>query len=313
MSIKVYNPDGSFAGTRGRLGDGPGEFRSPAIAIWRDTLIVQDMNHRRVSIYAPNGTLVREWPSQFNVLYPIAVDDSGRIAIPGAAPRGSIGAARCGNAMLRCGTYYRYRLDGTLLDSMVIDPGSLPRYVAGVSLPFSPRRIIRFDHGGQMVWGDQDRSRITFGWGADTSRSVELASPGRAFAVSDAVRREAGGRYEREARLKPGTLVDSIPRDYPLWNFFAFDGMGDLWVLRPGPSGWEDHWDVFDPEGAPLGSVPAVFEAVTPFHLAWTRDRVYALVSDDQDEPVIRVYRIEHRSGPGPAGKSALQVGTPHP
>jgi hypothetical protein len=60
-SVQVFSPGGTFLHSIGREGEGPGEFRDlTAVAIGpHDTLYAADVRNRRLSVFAPNDTLIR--------------------------------------------------------------------------------------------------------------------------------------------------------------------------------------------------------------------------------------------------------------
>jgi hypothetical protein len=61
--VLLFDGRGTFAGKRGREGDGPGEFRSlsSVLALGGDSLGVYDSRHKRLSVFDPDGELAREF------------------------------------------------------------------------------------------------------------------------------------------------------------------------------------------------------------------------------------------------------------
>jgi hypothetical protein len=60
MQFRVYDSSGKKLGTFGRLGSGPGEFRSPTTPGWvGDTIWIYDVQLRRVSWFGPDLKLLR--------------------------------------------------------------------------------------------------------------------------------------------------------------------------------------------------------------------------------------------------------------
>ena len=59
--IRVFGPDGTLARVHGREGDGPGEYRMPALAGrgLGDSLIVYDASLRRITVLTPDGGAIR--------------------------------------------------------------------------------------------------------------------------------------------------------------------------------------------------------------------------------------------------------------
>jgi hypothetical protein len=63
MNFRVYDSAGKKLGDFGRVGSGPGEFRSPGSIGWRgDTIWVFDYNLRRISWFGPDFKLLRTEP-----------------------------------------------------------------------------------------------------------------------------------------------------------------------------------------------------------------------------------------------------------
>lgn len=61
--VRIFGPNGERLGTRGRPGQGPGEFTRPAaIGLIGDTLWVRDAGRQRISWFGPDGSLVHETP-----------------------------------------------------------------------------------------------------------------------------------------------------------------------------------------------------------------------------------------------------------
>lgn len=61
--IVVYNPDGSYRRTIGKVGQGPGEFVEPvALALLDDTLFVYDGRQGRISAFNYDGSFIRAFP-----------------------------------------------------------------------------------------------------------------------------------------------------------------------------------------------------------------------------------------------------------
>ena len=80
--------------------------------------------------------------------------------------------------------------------------------------------------------------------------------------------------------IRPATL-DDVPTTYPAWSGITVDEADRIWVLRPGPRGTADHWDVFDEEGRMLATVPS--PPVAAEQVRVVGDRFYAIETDSAD------------------------------
>ena len=109
-TIKVYGPDGTFLRDIGKEGDGPGEVRDGFLGIRGDTLLLQDPNHSRLTLFLTDGTFLKTVPSPCCYYWRrLTVDSAGRAWLPGA-----------GNGDKA--SWYRVRMDGTTVDTLVMPP-----------------------------------------------------------------------------------------------------------------------------------------------------------------------------------------------
>ena len=92
--VRVFGPDGRRLGTRGRSGQGPGEFSRPAaIGLVGDTLWVRDGGNGRISWFGPDGSLVHE---THGIRLPVETDVPGMtlsVGIGEPRPDGLVGSS----------------------------------------------------------------------------------------------------------------------------------------------------------------------------------------------------------------------------
>ena len=83
--ISQFSKDGKFIRSWGRLGSGPGEFRTPHALAYdaRGRLYVADRGNNRVQIFEPDNTFVASW-SQFGRPSDVHVDASGVLYVADA-------------------------------------------------------------------------------------------------------------------------------------------------------------------------------------------------------------------------------------
>ncbi|HEY4101041.1 MAG TPA: hypothetical protein VGM20_09210 [Gemmatimonadales bacterium] len=289
--IKRFSADGHFLGTIGRQGSGPGEFGEYGVLyIVHDTLLVQDASQTRATVFAPDGHFVSSWLSVPIAATEMVADDSGRV--PMEAPTGTH-AINSGHLVVR------YHADGRIADSVWYPAAPEPAVWhlktahadMGMVVPFTPDHVDAFDRAGRLISGEQNRYRLTYSSGGHhVDRLVD--APAAPVRIPDSLRTaEFTAATTRSAWLAGVAHLDDIPRDYPVWTAIVADGANNLWVLRPGPAGDGDHWDVFGADGHLLGAAEAPFHHAD--HTFWTRDHVYVLQDADDGTPAVMVYRID--------------------
>ena len=297
--IKVYGPDGLFAGTIGREGSGPGEFQpGGTLTISRDTLVLHDSRQTRTQSFTGDGALLRGWRSLCCWQLPVLADDSGRTPVPG-----TIRPDSTGKVFLAGVGFIRYRANGSIVDTVILPPRPERKMWRAEadgnttiwSVPLTAGQQGTFDRAGHYVWGNQDRYAIVISRnGLDTARLFSASTPG--VPIPDSIRTDRLKQVlKSNPAMKPVAKLGDIPVNYPLWTAISVDGDGNYWVLRPGPHSDGDVWDVFTADGTLLGAVPAPFHDISRSY--WTRDRVYNLDDDEATgAQAIKVYRIERHS-----------------
>jgi DNA-binding beta-propeller fold protein YncE len=84
--ISRFSKDGTFISSWGRLGSGPGEFKTPHALAYDEALgrlYVADRGNNRVQIFTTDGTFVAEW-SQFGRPSDVVLDGSGLLLVADA-------------------------------------------------------------------------------------------------------------------------------------------------------------------------------------------------------------------------------------
>ncbi len=291
-ALKHYRADGTFVGVIGREGSCPGEYRDyGTLYIVGDTLIHQDAGQSRIATFTTAGQFLRSWTSSPMTETELVADDSGRVPIGAATGTTRISG---GHGLIR------FRLDGSVADTVTYPDAPEPKLWSlknahtdmGMVIPFSPDRVTALDRSGRLIWGDQSAYRLTVSRrGTDTTRMIESAAA--TVAIPDSIRqRTLLDAMKHHTWLRGIAKLEDIPREYPAWTSLTADGANNLWVLRPGPRGAGDHWDVFDSDGRLFGAVPAPFDHTDDTF--WTRDHVYLLQQDGPDgTPAVLVYRID--------------------
>ena len=287
--LKVFNPDGSHAGTWGRRGEGPGEFavRGPTgVAPWPgDSIAASDNVVRpRLSLFDMNGKHGRDVTldaTRGNILDPLP---NGRIVSKGSRVFNRMAVFETRDLVRLETEWSVLDVDGTLYTSL----GRLPagevyfNSGGGVNHPFERR-------AEGAVWGDL----VAIG----VSDSYEI----KAFAADGSlvriVRRDWEPRtptqaeYDERASWGVPPPVDS----HPAFAEMLADRAGYLWMLEYRMSREEAPvWTVFDPEGRVLGLVetPAGLEV---FEIG--EDYVLGSAKDELGVEYVRVWGLDRGDG----------------
>ena len=287
--LRVFNPDGSHAGTWGRRGEGPGEFevRGPTgVAPWPgDSIAASDHVVRpRLSLFDMNGNHGRDVTldaTRGNILDPLP---NGRIVSKGSATFNRMAVFETRDLVRLETEWSVLDVDGTLYASF----GRLPfgevyfNSGGGVHHPFERR-------AEGAVWGDL----VAIG----VSDSYEI----KAFAADGSlvriVRRDWEPRtptkaeYDERASWGVPPPVDS----HPAFAEMLADRAGYLWVREYRMSREEAPvWTVFDPEGRVLGMVetPAGLEV---FEIG--EDYVLGSAEDELGVEYVRVWGLSRDTG----------------
>ncbi|HET9065571.1 MAG TPA: hypothetical protein VFN22_07130 [Gemmatimonadales bacterium] len=291
-----YDSTGSFVRTLGREGDGPGEFRSPHPALLGDTLIVHDPQQSRITLLTLADSFVRAFPSICCYFGPPAfVDRDGLITVQSSR------RVEGGPSLPQ---WVRFDLSGQRLDSLLqpqaVAPAvwiltqTFPGGGSGTStryIPLAPQSSVTLLHDGTAVFGRTDLPTFAVVRnGTDTVRifgrsdvTPDPAPAGMRDSLFEAVTKQ-------NAKMKDVASISDIPSTLPTWRAIDEDGAGNLWVTVGG-EGRPIRFDVYDPSGRLLGTVPRPWGAT--WASSWAGDRVAILDTDGDDLPRIRIYHIE--------------------
>ena len=298
--LKVFNADGSHAGTWGRRGEGPGEFTSfspTAVAPWPgDSIAAPNPWGTRLSLFDRDGNHGRDVPLDASLLNVVDLLPGGMIFTSGSGgmhqemtgPSGLV-RSRADWAVLAA--------DGTLHASLGVFPGSEYWPIVGEDGTIAGGRPHPFGRGTLgAVWGDlvaigvQDSYEIKAFAAYGTlvrivRRTGNLEQPTRADQDAYFAERFADWPdFLNEVKDMP--LVDS----YPAFGEILSDLAGNLWVREYSASGAGDAvWAVFDPEGRIRGLVetPSGLEV---FEIG--EDYVLGLVEDELGVEYVQMYDL---------------------
>ena len=290
--IRLYDAQGHFVRSIGRDGDGPAEYRTPLIAVRGDTVVAFSGGLGRVTMLTLAGARVREFlTNTHHDGPPISIDARGRLRVTGS---------RMGAGAFRTQWLY-FDLMGKRLDSLIPPESVVPKTwtvktdggVATYYPPLAPTTQHAFRSDGGILYGAGDRYQLFLTrQGTDT-----LLIFGRTGITSAQIpshyRDSLFDLYARRPELAAVAVKSDIPTTYSLWNEATFDGNGNPWVSSGQRSTRTLRFDVFAPNGRYLGAVPAPFPSF--YGTSWTGDRVAVIGADNNELPIVRIYRIDRR------------------
>ncbi len=279
--IAVFEPDGTFARTIGRRGEGPGEFRAPgAVRLRGDTLTVLDFT-RGISLLGQEGEFFRRIsfhlpapPGSGFPTRPITLLADGTVGC--FAP---LAPALVTSGKVTRQSWVRATRDGELLDTLIVH--SVEGRYMELELPRAGRR----GTGHPAAWHDLVAIPPDGSFVIAVDRSAAAGGPEPVFrvhriALSGDTVRSREFRYEpvpltaewkdtavaRMARvhavgegLAPERLAERIgpqvpwPAHHPAVSRVLAGADGTVWLEREPIPGDSVRWDLLDPELEPLG------------------------------------------------------------
>ena len=300
----------------GGQGDGPGEFRaiSTLSVTPGDTAYAFDRRHRRVSVFAPDGTLVRS----IAIGAAIASDSliprrvwalaSGSFVVQGDSPLA--GTTESEEAR-------RDQRDVLLLpvDGAGALAGSGTRYRGGYTIRaiLSGRGIIIVAPFANVPVATAGGDVVVYGSGIDYELVLSTPDlrpsriirwPGWIQALSadvlNATRSEAEAQFRASLPERADLIVEAmftpelLPETLPALGAALLDDRGRIWVARfqASTARWNqsDAWHVLDPEGTPLARLVLPDRA----RLAAVHgERVAVIVRDALDVEDLHIYTLE--------------------
>lgn len=307
--VRVFEPDGTFRGTIGRPGEGPGELRQPdsGLAVLPDgRVLVRDPGNARIQVFAPDGEPLDIWPHRggFSTSTPLWVDRRDHVYTQILLdPTADIGDWRMG--------LVRIAPDGTPVDTLPVprsgyEPPALEarmergesRTVSRTAVPFAPSESWALHPDGYFVHGVSTAYRITLLRPDAPLRIERLDSP---VPVTAGERSEETTRVTRNLRtvdpewrwngppipdVKPPFRSLHAGRDGRIWALVSLPGVEveDLAHDPRDPDSVPDRWrepvafDVFEPDGTYLGRVEGPLGIGT---YVFDGDRVWAVARDE--------------------------------
>lgn len=299
--IKVFGPDGRLIRTIGREGEGPGELRSPILAMHETSLVVFDPRLARISVFDTSGRFIRSWPSICCHYSAITVDRDGRIAVRTSLDdRPELSSA-----------FIRYSMGGAVIDTVPVPIDGTPKFIElssrnsrmRTSLPFAPWQVDQMAPDGKLIHGWTGNYHLVVSRaGRDTvqifgRRWTPLPlSDARRQEAYNTLARELSKRWGEEAVTRAFSLGD-IPKSAPAIQTFAVDPTGVRWISVPSADTAHAVFDVFDSTGVFLGPVRAPWGK--SYGVAyWGADEAVISGENADGLPELVRYRIERTPAP---------------
>jgi len=306
--IKQFGPTGAYVRSFGREGGGPGEFQVAFIAAAPGFLALHDPRSSRTSVFDSAGNFIRSWPSSCCYWSAIMVSRDTLIYIPTSQRVEK-------NSESNDNYFIRYRLDGSVVDTMVIHGPERDgedkfwtlsggsggnKMMMMTTIPFAPEVRTPLDPAGGAIvtWTGEYRFWATSD-GSDTTQIVTLvASPAkiseeRRLHIRDSMVGNYEKQFDRKAVQEAFKLSD-IPSTAPYIRWIQVDGRRNRWVLPDdGGDRATARFQVFDSTGAYLGAVPLPREFGSYWRTVWGADKMATVAEDEDGLPVVVVYRIQ--------------------
>lgn len=314
QQVRFYDSTGTWIGSVGRKGSGPGEFQNP-FGFWRregDTLQVFDFQARRVSILDDTGAFVRSYVirSPGNLMFPIPTGIFGDGTLLAAVQQIDT-TAKSGGSYRTPTAYVTYLESGELRDTIGMFPG-MEMYPSTISfngrdfpspapVPLG-RNTFAVARGGRVYVAPNEGWEVQVLDSAGVIRLLSRrdfqAAPLSAEDISRA-RDDAMERLKNNASNIPAPMMEQLEKrvetaPYPdhlaSYSGLLVDDDGNLWVegaRLPGVT--QRTYSVLDSTGHWLGDV-ALPDGFRPTDIGTSH--VTGIWQDEDDLEYVRVYRL---------------------
>ncbi len=308
--LRLYDSSGSYLGSAGREGGGPGEFeglRSLATTAG-DSLLTYDWRQRRISIFDSKGAFGRSFTPEplagtaafADQIEPLA-DGSLLIKAQNFASGGVMdGLRRDTLSLLLCNR------EGALLDTLMTFPGAERLFETNTSGDnvmvmvrgrlWSPEPQLAAHSDGYFFGSGKSFEVGYYSAVSGLQRLFRLQQPELLVTDEDIERykqeemEEIDDENERR-RFEEGLADMPFTQTFPAYEALLADSEGNLWVeehRRPGLKE-QSTWLVFDGEGALLGTVETPYR-FRPLQIG--ADFVLGRWLDDFDIEHVQMYEL---------------------
>jgi hypothetical protein len=311
--IHRFAPDGTHLGSYGRMGFGPGEFRTLAGVVSRDdgSLVAFDPAMPRFTTFSASGEVLETRVAEAPTAHGVSLDVLRLLAsLPGE--RYLLAPARVVVWPRSSPSLFEEVFPILVYDARgrVVGPlGPMWRMemwgdeTSSAPLPFAGRSFV-WGAGDRVLIAQSGSGRIEV-WNPDGHRIRELVMPGTPPVVTREMThawvqaRVAGAAHMPGVAEYRGWLERMpFPNRAPFFDDFVLDSMGRIWlrnVVLPG-SETESGWTVLDDGGIPLARIRlpvALRPRVIQGH------RIVGIWTDSLSVQSVRVYRFDDGTGGG--------------
>lgn len=320
LAVRMFDADGSYRGTLGREGDGPGEFRAVnGVALLPgDRVIVQDTRRARAIVYAPDGTFDSEFQlfsGLFSVDVTFQTDTLGHTYVR-ALDRSKMGPPDPDGVVDEWHEIWiRHGPGGDVLDSIPVPqedaegPAMTFTTPSGPRYPYTVETLSAISPAGYLIWGRNDQ--YAFHRSLPDRRIVRVSKTDDRPEVSPEERREWEAILAHLERRNRSEDYPPPPDRKPYFRSLSADIQGRVWIQRY--TEWTHRYeyspqeleargdrptlelresqtfDVFEPEGRLLGTV----RLPPGSQLAFARDdQVWAVVEGALGEQYVVRYAL---------------------
>jgi hypothetical protein len=248
--LRIFDIDGKQVAVNGKEGNGPGQFLG-MMRICRtlgDTLIVFDGNLRRVTIFASNGFMVRQFPTPLDGFMNDGCFNDGTFAAQTVLP--PLGDSVPVTAAVRMDLF------GKVFDTVGVFPSISFR---GVS------QYVNVVVRGQSVYVSDPRKNEVRKFDAQgrLQHIVRMADAARPMTPKEAEQWLGGPQPARSGDSTTATTTTANNKaTWPFYRGILVDGDARLWVRDfPATDSAPDRWTAYDSTGVLIGAleIPRVF------------------------------------------------------
>lgn len=298
--VRMFGPDGTYLRTIVTPGEGPGEISAAnGILLAGDSLLwIQDHGKWSMIGVTPDGDEVTRFPMpvrSYGYMWNGTVDRAGRVWKPAShfhePPQIPPDPGFSEIAYRSYLKWYDHRTEAA--DSVyvgdVVGRGHVEENSRGGwshrGIPFEPEIFTVVDRDGGF-WHVQNATyRIArLGEAGDTTLVIESDVVPQSVTGADRTAYiEQQLDYDADSRAAVEEIAAAMPETKPVIEGLVVDDRGWLWVNRVVPTEETPLYDIFDRDGAYLGSVRLAFSPFPYLPLRIRDGRIYAVVQDELD------------------------------
>ena len=267
--IQRFGPDGTHLWSRGREGEGPGEFKYVQVApgcASAERIVVYDIWTARISVFGGDGELLDDYPFLFNglPLRRFSCAPNGRLGFAGSSVRMGETGAEPGDIIRELLSLGSAELGDTVTAKLRERiPSSEMRYLGpGDAMPgsiWSHDAVFAAADQGMWLGTSEDYEVELVGWTGETIRRIRWEGPDLNVtredidryrdALEDSYQRGGGADWRARFQSRWEWESEIVPDVFPAYQEVMMGDDGVLWAhdyIRPGE---RSEWFAFDSDG----------------------------------------------------------------